>query len=198
MATPNRGDDKGLREIFSNVSDQITLGEMIAAGHLVAPRTFVIDVGAQAALGLVRRTAMDFDMDEVASILNKSLITAAVIAHWKQKASSRKTIIFCSTVAHASDVCDAFVLAGVRAVLIQGELSSSERQARLQAFESGSAQVVVNVAVLTEGYDYTPTACVPLIQKSTQEPSIPLWSLPPVHWTILGSPVVHKGLLSNE
>ena len=29
-ATPNRGDGKGLREVFSNVADQITLGEMIA------------------------------------------------------------------------------------------------------------------------------------------------------------------------
>jgi superfamily II DNA or RNA helicase len=30
-ATPNRGDGKGLREVFSNVADQITLGEMIAS-----------------------------------------------------------------------------------------------------------------------------------------------------------------------
>lgn len=41
------GKDKGLREVFSNVADQITLGEMIAAGHLVPPRTFVIDVGVR-------------------------------------------------------------------------------------------------------------------------------------------------------
>lgn len=33
-ATPNRGDGKALREVFSGVADQITLGEMIAAGHL--------------------------------------------------------------------------------------------------------------------------------------------------------------------
>lgn len=58
-ATPNRGDGKGLREVFSNVADQITLGEMIASGHLVPPRTFVVDVGAQDALGKVRRTAND-------------------------------------------------------------------------------------------------------------------------------------------
>ena len=43
-ATPNRGDGKGLREVFSNVADQITLGEMIAAGHLVPPRTFVLSL----------------------------------------------------------------------------------------------------------------------------------------------------------
>jgi DNA repair protein RadD len=49
-ATPNRGDGKGLREVFSNVADQITLGEMIASRPPGPPRTFVIDVGAQDAL----------------------------------------------------------------------------------------------------------------------------------------------------
>jgi DNA repair protein RadD len=166
-ATPNRGDGKGLREVFSNVADQITLGEMIASGHLVPPRTFVIDVGVQDALRHVRRTAMDFDMDEVASILDKRLITEAVIKHWKANALSRKTIVFCSTVAHARNVCDAFVDAGVHAVLIHGELSDADRKARLADYETGRAQVVVNVAVLTEGYDYTPTSCVVLLRPSS-------------------------------
>ena len=58
-ATPNRGDRKGLRAVFSNVADQIMLGELIGSGHLVPPRTFVIDVGAQAALKKVRKTAAD-------------------------------------------------------------------------------------------------------------------------------------------
>ena len=40
-ATPNRGDKKGLREVFDNVADQVRLGELIASGHLVPPRTFV-------------------------------------------------------------------------------------------------------------------------------------------------------------
>jgi superfamily II DNA or RNA helicase len=166
-ATPNRGDGQGLREVFSNVSDQITLGEMIASGHLVPPRTFVIDVGVQEALKNVRKTAMDFDMDEVASILDKRLITEAVIKHWKEKASTHKTIIFCSTVAHAQNVCDAFVASGVQAVLIHGELSNGERKSRLAEYETGQAQVVVNVAVLTEGYDYTPTSCVILLRPSS-------------------------------
>ena len=58
-ATPNRGDRKGLREVFSNVSDQIRIGELIASGHLVKPRTFVIDVGVQDKLRQVSRTASD-------------------------------------------------------------------------------------------------------------------------------------------
>lgn len=166
-ATPNRGDGKGLREVFSNVSDQITLGEMIASGHLVPPRTYVIDVGTQEALRKVRRTAIDFDMNEVANILNKTLVTESVINNWKAKARDRKTIVFCSTVEHATDVCSAFNRAGIESVLIHGELSDDERKERLAAYENGSTQVVVNVAVLTEGYDYTPTSCVVLLRPSS-------------------------------
>ena len=166
-ATPNRGDGKALRDIFSNVSDQITLGEMMASGHLVMPRTYVIDVGAQEELQKVRRTAIDFDMEEVASILNKTLITQAVIEHWRNKAVDRKTIVFCSTVKHAADVCDAFLSTGIHAVLIHGDLTPNERKERLGAFDHGDAQVVVNVAVLTEGYDYTPISCVILLRPSS-------------------------------
>ena len=166
-ATPNRGDGKGLREVFSNVSDQITLGEMIAAGHLVPPRTFVVDVGAQDALQQVRRTAIDFDMEQAASILNQPRITDAVIRHWKEKAKDRKTIVFCSTVAHAQNVCDAWNAQGVDTVCIHGDLSDAERAQRLAEYETGRAQVVVNVAVLTEGYDYPPTSCVVLLRPSS-------------------------------
>lgn len=166
-ATPNRGDGKGLREVFSNVADQITLGEMIASGHLVPPRTYVIDVGTQEALRKVRRTAIDFDMNEVANILNKTLVTESVINNWKAKARDRKTIVFCSTVEHATDVCTAFNQAGIESVLIHGELSDGERKERLAAYENGSTQVVVNVAVLTEGYDYTPTSCVVLLRPTS-------------------------------
>ena len=90
-ATPNRGDRQGLREVFTNVSDQIRIGELIASGHLVQPRTFVIDVGVQAKLGNVRKTASDFDMAQVDAIMNKSPVTDAVITNWKAKASERQT-----------------------------------------------------------------------------------------------------------
>lgn len=171
-ATPNRGDGKGLREVFSNVADQITLSELVRTGYLVPPRTFVIDVGTQGELSRVSRTSMDFDMNEVASIMNKAPITKAVIEHWRDKAHDRKTIVFCSTVAHADSVCEAFNQAGITSVLIHGELSDADRKQSLADFESGVAQVVVNVAVLTEGYDYTPTACVILLRPSSYKSTL--------------------------
>ena len=166
-ATPNRGDRKGLRAVFDNVADQVRLGELIASGHLVPPRTFVIDVGVQEQLQKVRRTALDFDMGEVAGIMDRAPVTDEVIRHWREKAAGRPTIVFCSTVAHAAHVAEAFNAAGIPAGLIHGELSSDERRNVLSAYASGEIAVLVNVAVLTEGFDHPPTSCVILLRPSS-------------------------------
>ncbi len=166
-ATPNRGDRKGLREVFSNVADQIRIGELVAAGHLVPPRTFVIDVGVQEQLSKVRRTADDFDMAEVDAIMNRSPVTDAVIRHWREKAGGRQTVVFCSTVDHATNVSAAFNDAGIDAALVTGDMPDKERRSVLARYAAGGCQVVVNVAVLTEGWDHPPTSCVVLLRPSS-------------------------------
>ena len=166
-ATPNRGDRKGLREVFDNVADQIRLGELIASGHLVPPRTFVIDVGVQDELKSVRQTSSDFDMSEVANIMDRAPVTEEVIRHWKEKAGDRQTVIFCSTVEHAAHVRDAFQAADISAALIHGEMPSETRKSVLADYAGGKIRVIVNVAVLTEGWDHPPTSCVVLLRPSS-------------------------------
>lgn len=163
-ATPNRGDGKGLRAIFDNVSDQITLSEMIAEGQLVRPRTFVIDIGVQDELRRVRRLADEFDMDQVASIMDHRPITAEILRHWREKAGVRRTVVFCSTVAHAEHVAQAFQEAGVAAELVTGETPDAERAAIFGRLDRGGTQVLVNVAVATEGWDCPPISCVVLLR----------------------------------
>jgi DNA repair protein RadD len=166
-ATPNQGDRKGLRPVFSNVADQIRIGELIASGHLVPPRTFVIDVGVQDQLAKVRRTADDFDMAEVEHIMNRAPVAEAVIKHWREEASDRQTVVFCSTINHARNICAAYNSVNVPAVMIDGEMSSTERRSVLETYASGEARVIVNVAVLTEGWDHPPTSCVVLLRPSS-------------------------------
>ncbi|MFP5213956.1 MAG: DEAD/DEAH box helicase, partial [Acidobacteriota bacterium] len=104
-ATPARGDGRGLREVFSNVADQITIRELIDKGFLVHPRAFVIDAhGVREGLSKVRRLANDFDMAEVETVMNRKIVNDEVVKQWKEKGEDRRTIVFCSTVAHAIDV----------------------------------------------------------------------------------------------
>jgi DNA repair protein RadD len=166
-ATPNRGDRKGLRDVFDNVADQVRLGELIASGHLVPPRSFVIDVGVQDKLRAVRKTASDFDMGEVAEIMDRAPITEEVVRNWQEKAADRPTVVFCSTVAHAAHVAEAFNAAGIPTGLIHGDLPRDERHNILAAFARGEIRVITNVAVLTEGFDHPPTSCVVLLRPSS-------------------------------
>ena len=170
-ATPNRGDKKGLKKVFTNCSHQIEISTLIREGFLVPPKTFVIDVGVQKDLANVRKTVTDFDMSEVEKIMNKRAINEKIVAEWQDKAETRKTVVFCSTINHAQDVCDEFRRANIRAEIVTGDTPSEERKQILKDLEYGDVQVVVNVAVLTEGFDAPPISCIvltrPCSYKST-------------------------------
>ncbi|GAO98983.1 ATP-dependent RNA helicase SrmB [Caedimonas varicaedens] len=171
-ATPNRGDKKGLGTIFTNVCDQITVSELVASGHLVKPRTFIMDIGTQGRLGKVKKTLNDYDMDEVAQIMNTRPLNEAVVSHWKQFAHNRSTVVFCSTVAHAQHVCKSFQQAGIKSACIEGEMPKEERRVILSAYQKGKIQVLVNVAVLTEGWDAPITSCVVLLRPSSYKATL--------------------------
>ena len=170
-ATPNRGDGKGLRSVFNNCAHQIEITTLIREGFLVPPKTYVIDCGVKDKLSGVSRKGNDFDMDEVEAIMNRKVINEAVVDNWIDKASDRKTVVFCSTIKHAEDLLYEFLDADVNAEMVTGETPRAERAKILNDLTYGELQVVVNVAVLTEGFDAPPVSCVvltrPCSQKST-------------------------------
>lgn len=168
-ATPMRADKKALATDFTNVADIISISELIQAGHLVRPRTFVIDCGLRDELAGVRRNSTDFDMSEVEEIMDKSPITQRVVEEWRSHAGNRRTIVFASTVEHAQHVTDAFKSAGIKAELVHGAMNDGDRKAVLRRLDRGETQVVCNVMVLTEGFDCQPVSCVVLLRPCSHK-----------------------------
>jgi superfamily II DNA or RNA helicase len=150
---------------LDNVADQIRMAELVKTGHRVTPRTFVINVGVQEALKKVRRVASDFDMNAVAEIMDKSPVTDQVISHWKDKAGERQTVVFCSTVEHASEVAERFRTDGVPAGTVTGSTPDDVRARTLAEFRAGELRVLTNVHVLTEGWD-DPGCAVAILARS--------------------------------
>lgn len=167
-ATPERGDSKGLSSVFDNVCDAIQIGELIGEGHLVRPRTFVVDLGLGDALSKVRRTAQDFDMIEVEAIMNKQAVTDAVIREWKERCKGRSTVVFCSTVAHAKEVATAFEQEA-NTGMVWGDMPEDERRQTLEQFDKGLLKVLVNVGVLTEGWDCQLVSAVLLLRPCSHK-----------------------------
>ncbi len=168
-ATPNRGDGKGLRSVFSNCSHQIEITTLIREGFLVAPRTYVIDCGVKDQLDKVTRKGNDFDMDEVEAIMNRKVINQKVVEEWLNHAEDRKTVVFCSTVTHAEDLLEEFLYEDINAGIVTGDTPKPERAQILHDLAHGDVQVVVNVAVLTEGFDAPPVSCVVLTRPCSQK-----------------------------
>jgi DNA repair protein RadD len=166
-ATPGRGDGRALRAVVDNVSDQISLKELIEARLLVRPRTLVVDIGVQGELAGVKKTLNDFDMSAVEEIMDKSVLNDRVVEEWSKVANDRQTVVFCSTVAHAQHVAETFRAMGYKAATVEGKMTSAERRAVLEAYDRGELQVITNVAVLTEGWDHQPTSCVILLRPSS-------------------------------
>ena len=168
-ATPNRGDGKGLRSVFNNCSHQIEITTLIREGFLVSPKTYVIDCGVKDQLSGVSRKGNDFDMDEVEAIMNRKVINEAVVDNWIEKAGDRKTVVFCSTIKHAEDLLIEFLEADINAEMVTGETPKSDRAKILNDLTYGDLQVVVNVAVLTEGFDAPPLSCIVLTRPCSQK-----------------------------
>lgn len=168
-ATPERGDKNSLGEVFNNCCDQIKIGELILSGNLVRPVTFAIDMGnaTEKLKALKTRSKGDYSDDEVASILDSEPLNSEVIRHWREKAGDRKTVIFCSNIAHAKNVTNSFNTHGTSTALITGEMNKEQRSLVFENMTKGMIQVIVNVAVLTEGWDYPPISCVVLLRQSS-------------------------------
>lgn len=163
-ATPVRNDNGLLKDVFGNVCHIIKLKELIASGYLVPPRTFVIDLGIQKEIEEARDKDGEYNMDKVADLMNTEVSNQKIVEHWREKAENRKTVIFCSTIAHAKTVTEKFISCGINAALITGEMNKDERRVVFEAMDKGRIQVVINVAVLTEGWDYQPISCVVLLR----------------------------------
>jgi len=170
-ATPSRGDGRSLRKVFTNVGYQLKIGTLIARGMLVPPRTFTIGLGIDDELAGLDATAGDFDMRQADKVLNRSVLNEAVVAHWKERAGDRRTIFFCSTIAHAEAVAASFIAADVAAAVVSGDMPADHRADVIARFDRGEIQLLVNCMVLTEGFDSQPVGCIgilrPMLHKST-------------------------------
>ena len=171
-ATPERSDKKGLKDTFTNIADIVTVGELVRAGNLVPPVGMVIDIGTQQQLEQVDKTGNEYDMGQVEAIQNSVVNNNAIVRHWKEHASDRPTTVFCATIQHAMDVCEAFRDAGIPAEAVHSKLTRTDRRAKLAAFDRGDFPVLCNPLLLTEGWDSQRCACIMLLRISSHKSTV--------------------------
>jgi superfamily II DNA or RNA helicase len=78
---------------------------------------------------------------------------------YREHADGRSTVVFCPHVRACESTLAEFEQAGVRAKIVTGDMSMADRRDILWRFHCGDIQVLINVNVLTEGWDCPRASC---------------------------------------
>jgi superfamily II DNA or RNA helicase len=135
-ATPERGDGCGLEGTFDALVTGATVNQLTGLGHLVPCE--------------IMRPAKPLAPGELA----QNPVDAYV-----EHAQGRLAIVFARSVKLAEDYTAEFRMRGIEARVLTAETPWAERRLVIEAFRRGAIRVLVNVFVLTEGFDAPETSC---------------------------------------
>ena len=166
-ATPNRADGLGLDDIFEEIAYTRDLHQMIEDRYLVPLRGFRIQTAAD--LHDVRPAGRDLDVESLEEAVDIEDRNALVARSIQELARDRRTIAFCVTVAHATNLAKALAALGVPSGIVHGKLKAEDRARVLQAFRDERIQVLTNVGVLTEGFDDPAVSCIAMARPTRSE-----------------------------
>ena len=173
-ATPERGDGKGMDAVWQLIGHQESMLAMITQGYLCDVRALVV---GDLDLAGVRRTMTNHGRDLDPAQLSDRLLALGVphdlarayVAH----AAGRTALVFVPSVAMAHATREAFRQAGVAAELVTATTPREERRRHIAALRQRLLPVLVNVGVLTEGFDAPAVDCI-LVGRPTE--SRPLYT----------------------
>lgn len=169
-ATPSRSDKTELGDIFEHLTYERTILQMIMDGYLSDVRGKKVVI-PNLELKQIRMSAGDYNAQDLSVAMNHDMALNAVVEAVVQHAKDRKSIIFAVDVKHAKALANRFQLAGYKAGEIDGTMKVEERTRILQDFAQNKLRILVNVNVLTEGFDQPDVDCV-VIARPTKSQSL--------------------------
>ncbi|GIU24105.1 DEAD/DEAH box helicase [Shewanella sp. MBTL60-007] len=162
------------RPVFEKCIFELPMRPLIKRGFLSQPKMFD-GLSAQYDFSeLTASTTGEYNEKEINSILNHcGRATTAIVKQLVALGEHRQgVIIFAATVKHAEEIVTK--LAGEAVALITAKTSRDDRDSLIDAFKAKQIKYLVNVAVLTTGFDaphvdliaiLRPTASVSLFQQ---------------------------------
>lgn len=90
---------------------------------------------------------------QVGAMLARKSNVTAVCAMVERYYEGQPSVVFAMTIAHAEEIQRELLSRGISAAVVHSKMDDHERKMHLDMFESGRADVIVNVGCLTLGWD---------------------------------------------
>ncbi len=152
-ATPDRADEAALGQVFESVAYEYGVLDAINGGWLVPIEQQMVTVGTLDFSG-VRTTAGDLNQGDLAEVMENERNLQGIAVPTVEICGERRAIVFAATVEQAERLCEIINrYRPDRAAWLCGKTDKDDRRRMLADFRAGRLQYVVNVGVLTEGFD---------------------------------------------
>ncbi|MCU4589072.1 DEAD/DEAH box helicase [Acinetobacter ursingii] len=174
-ATPCRLDGQSMHKKDGGLFDQLVQAEQLtdnATQWLIAnnylsdyeywcPPTDGID------FGLLRMSSgEEFTADSIEKAINKKVVAGSMLKHYKKLADGKRTLIYCPRIDNAEFIERAYKEKGYSATYIASSLSLVENMRRIDAFRAGEILILINVEMVTEGFDLPEIECVQMLRPT--------------------------------
>lgn len=164
-ATPQRSDSTRLIDVFQEIVYYKSIQDLIQEKWLCPLVGFRVKSNTD--ISQVQVTNGDYAQGQLEDTIDTPERNAHIVAAYRDLAPDKKAIVFAAGVKHAHNLALSFRQASVETEVIVGTTPQEERNSILARFAEGSLKVVVNVGVLTEGFD-EPSVQAIILAKPTR------------------------------
>ena len=159
------GEDSIATDFCYDITGVEAFNRLIAEGYLAPLVPFKADIGLD--LSSVGVSNGEYKQDALQEAMDKTEITQRALERCADMARDRRSwLIFASGVQHAEHIAAALGGFGVAAAAVHGELSAGDRRARIEAFKRGQLRCLVNMNVLTTGFDHPPVDFIGMLRPT--------------------------------
>ncbi len=157
-ATPARGDNVGLHNVFDQIIYQYSLKQAIEDGWLVPIHAYSVQTNVNLDKVKIRRG--DYATKDLSEAVATKERNEAVYDACQKNAKGLKTLIFCVDVEHSAQMAEMFRAHGRPAKHIDGKMNSYQRSSIIEWFGKTPGAVLCNCQIVTEGTDIPSVECV--------------------------------------
>lgn len=168
-ATPYRLDSgylhKGEGALFDGIAYDIPVGMLMEQGYL-AP---VISKGSANKIDLtnVKMRGGEFNESDLATAASDPELVRATVSEIVELGADRRAwLVFASGIKHAEMICAAMHGHGIEADVVTGSDAKSERETKIASFKAGRLRCLINVNVLTTGFNVPGVDLVALVRAT--------------------------------
>lgn len=143
---------QGEKPLFTHITARVKIKQLLELGFLAplvpAEAPQLIDASSVATSG------GDYVVSDLERVVDDADVVRQACARTVELGENRaKWLVFCVTVKHAIHVTDELKRLGIKAELVTGDTPKAERDKMLKSFKAGEIRCMVNIGVLTTGFD---------------------------------------------